>query len=166
MPNGLTMISGDPFRRNMTIPEPDPPRPWRGEDATQSALAQKAIGFNCLKPAGSQPEDSLMRHKLPEKSFIDTCTYGLRLELLFPQCWNGKDLDSTDHKSHMAFPDQGINGGKCPDGFPKVLNQLFFETIYDTQHFFGVDGDFVLSNGDPTGMSFLHPLFFLGRSIF
>ena len=22
----------------------------------------------------------------------------------FPQCWNGRDLDSADHKSHMAYP--------------------------------------------------------------
>ncbi len=32
----------------------------------------------------------------------------------FPQCWNGRDLDSPDHKSHMAYP---VNGD-CPATHP------------------------------------------------
>ena len=151
MPNGLQMISGDPYQRNFSgLPVPDPPRPWTGDDASQEALRRKAIGFNCLNYKAA-PEDSLYRHFLPEKSYIDAnCPDGMRLELLFPQCWNG-ELDSEDHKSHVAFPDAGINGGTCPQGFDKLINQLFFETIFDTAQFKGKDGSFVLSDGDPTG---------------
>lgn len=153
MPNGLQMISGDPYQRNFSgLPVPDPPLPWSGVDASQAALRQKAIGFNCMNYSpGKNPEPSLYRHYLPEKSEIDAnCPDGLRLELLFPQCWNG-ELDSPDHQSHVAFPDAGINGGTCPEGFDKVINQLFFETIFDTAQFKGKDGSFVLSDGDPTG---------------
>ena len=32
----------------------------------------------------------------------------------FPQCWDGKNLDSSDHKSHMANP----VGGACPSTHP------------------------------------------------
>lgn len=27
----------------------------------------------------------------------------MRAETYFPACWNGKDLDSDDHKSHVSF---------------------------------------------------------------
>jgi hypothetical protein len=35
-----------------------------------------------------------------------SCRVGLNVvfEVQFPQCWDGKNLDSPDHKSHMAYP--------------------------------------------------------------
>ena len=150
MPNGLTMISGDTYQRNFTYPIPDPPMPWSGADVTQEALRQKAIGFNCLN-YDKAPEASLYRHFMPTKDYIDAnCVDGLRLELLFPQCWNGS-LDSTDHKSHLAFPDHSIDGGACPEGYDQLINQIFYETIFNTPAFVGQTGSFVLANGDPTG---------------
>jgi len=147
------MISGDKTLRNFSYPVPDPPKSsWAGTDlGTQSALAQHALGFNCLN-YGAAPEGSLYRHFLPEKSFLDSqCTDGIRLELMFPSCWNGKDLDSPNHRDHVAFPDQ-VMTGVCPEGFPVKIPSLFYETIWNTYAFNGVDGQFVLSNGDPTGM--------------
>lgn len=33
-----------------------------------------------------------------------TCsTPDLRLSIAFPDCWDGRHLDSADHKSHMAY---------------------------------------------------------------
>lgn len=152
MPNGLTMISGDTFQRNFTWPIPDPPMPWTGPDGSQAALAQKAVGFNCLNYAIA-PEPSLYRHFLPSQAYINAnCVDGLRLELLFPQCWNGS-LDSADHKSHLAFPSSSINGGTCPPGYDQLINQIFYETIYDTAQFAHKTGQFVLANGDSTGKS-------------
>ena len=146
------MISGDSYQRNFTWPIPDPPMPWSGADISQAALRQKAIGFNCLN-YNIQPESSLYRHFLPTKNYVDAnCPDGLRLELLFPQCWNGS-LDSADHKSHLAFPDHSINGGTCPQGYDQLINQIFYETIYATATFRGQPGAFVLANGDPTGTS-------------
>ena len=102
-PSGFRMISGDPTRRTFNYPVPDPPRPWTGNDATQDALQSKAIGFNCIKTSGT-PENSLGRHFLPDKAFLEQqCTGGLRLEVQFPQCWDGKSLDSSDHKSHVKY---------------------------------------------------------------
>jgi hypothetical protein len=40
----------------------------------------------------------------------------LRLRIVFPDCWNGKTLDSADHKSHMAYS----RSGKCPAGWVSV----------------------------------------------
>jgi hypothetical protein len=55
------------------------------------------------------------------KDFVN-CPAGTMLEsyLDFPQCWNGRDLDSADHKSHMAYP---VNGD-CPASHPVPVPKL------------------------------------------
>lgn len=57
----------------------------------------------------------------PSHDFV-TCPAGTMLEsyLDFPQCWNGRDLDSADHKSHMAYP----VGGACPSTHPVPIPKL------------------------------------------
>jgi hypothetical protein len=101
------MVSGDTFRRKYTAgnyKERDPPpSQWKalGQD-TQEILAQRAIGFSCLN---QNMESALTRHYLPDKAYLDAnCSWGLRTEVAFPQCWNGKDLDSKNHADHVAFP--------------------------------------------------------------
>jgi len=44
----------------------------------------------------------------------------VRVDIFFPSCWNGVDLDSPDHKSHMAYPvnQGGPAGTRCPDTHP------------------------------------------------
>jgi hypothetical protein len=55
------------------------------------------------------------------KDFL-TCPAGSMIEsyLDFPQCWDGVNLDSADHKSHMAYP---VNGG-CPSTHPVNVPKL------------------------------------------
>jgi hypothetical protein len=55
------------------------------------------------------------------KNFV-TCPAGTMMEsyLDFPQCWNGRDLDSADHKSHMAYP---VNFA-CPSSHPVQVPKL------------------------------------------
>lgn len=160
-PDGFQMLAGNKFRRNFTLPVPDPPTSkWTADEKTQAALREKAIGFNCLD-YDKVGEQTLSRHSMPNKAFLDgNCKHGLRLELMFPSCWNGKDLDSADHKSHMAYPDF-VMDGICPKGYDVKLPSLLYETIWNTYAFKGVDGQFVLSNGDPTGNSY-HGDFMMG----
>ena len=40
----------------------------------------------------------------------------LRLRIVFPDCWDGRRLDSSDHKSHMAYSARGA----CPSGWVPV----------------------------------------------
>jgi hypothetical protein len=49
---------------------------------------------------------------VPPSSSIPTCPAGsnLRLHIRFPSCWDGQNLDTADHKSHMAY----AVGGRCP----------------------------------------------------
>ena len=151
------MLAGDHRLRNYSLPNPEKPDPpkseWSGIQVTQEALAQKALGFNCLHYGRLPNEDALTRHYLPKKSELDAmdCTDGIRIELMFPSCWNGKDLDTSDHKSHVAYPSL-VNGGDCPKGFETKMVRLFYETIWRVQDYKGRAGEFVLSNGDPTGM--------------
>lgn len=153
------MIAGDTYQRNFTLPVPDPPKSsWSSDpqQSSQAALRQKAIGFNCLN-YNIAPEGSLYRHFLPDKAYLDAnCLDGVRFELMFPSCWNGKDATSKNHKDHVAYPDL-VMTGNCPDNFPVRLPSLFYEIIYDTHSFAGQDGQFIIANGDPTGtfMSFL-----------
>ncbi|MFI6452282.1 DUF1996 domain-containing protein [Streptosporangium amethystogenes] len=60
-------------------------------------------------------------HVASSKDFVN-CPAGTMLEsyLDFPQCWNGRDLDSADHKSHMAYP----VGGACPASHPVPVPKL------------------------------------------
>ncbi|KAL2793400.1 hypothetical protein BJX66DRAFT_306094 [Aspergillus keveii] len=153
-PDNFRMIAGDPFLRNFSWPVPDPPKSeWTGDQASQAALAQKALGFNCLNYAATA-EPSLGRHFLPEKSYLDEhCTDGVRFELMFPSCWNGQDVDSDDHKSHMAYPSL-VMDGTCPEGFETRVVSIFFETIWNTYAFKDRIGYFALSTGDPTGFGY------------
>jgi len=147
------MLAGDTNQRNFSYPIPDIEKSlWSGEYVEQPFLRQWALGFNCLN-YNAAPEAALYRHFMPDKAFLDQqCTQGIRLELMFPSCWDGKNLDGINHdkKSHVAYPALG-NTGACPEGFPVRLPTLFYESIWNTFEFKGQDGQFVFANGDPTG---------------
>ncbi|OJJ95429.1 hypothetical protein ASPACDRAFT_36013 [Aspergillus aculeatus ATCC 16872] len=153
-PENLRMMAGDTYLRDFPWPIPDPPQSeWSGDDLKQEALRQKAVGFNCLNYQ-KDPEPSLARHFLPNKTYLDEhCTEGVRFELMFPSCWNGKDIDTPDHKSHLAYPSL-VMDGECPKGFEHRLVSLFYESIWDTYAFKSKKGNFVLANGDPTGYGY------------
>lgn len=153
-PKGFRLLAGDTNNRNFTLPVPDPPKStWSEKEKTQHALRQKSLGFNCLN-YGMDGEPALYRHGMPDKEYLDAhCTEGIRAEIMFPSCWNGKDLDSDDHMSHMAYPDL-VDDGKCPEGFEQRLVSLMYETIWNTNAYKGDDGEFVWANGDPTGYGY------------
>ncbi|GAA3787226.1 hypothetical protein GCM10023083_23840 [Streptomyces phyllanthi] len=65
----------------------------------------------------------------------------------YQSCWDGANIDSANHRTHVAFADAG---GNCPSGF-KAIPQLVHRLVYDvdapsvkdggkTRPFFAVDG--------------------------
>ena len=46
---------------------------------------------------------------------------GLQLLINFPSCWNGRNLDSADHKSHMAYATNGVCLSSHPVEVPGIL---------------------------------------------
>jgi hypothetical protein len=155
-PHGFRMIAGDANRRTSSLEVPEPDKSfWGPKDKTQDALSQKAIGFNCLNyTATAIAEGALTRHYLPDRSLITSqCKDGLRLELMFPSCWDGVNADTPDHHSHLAYPDL-VMGGQCPPGYTARVPALYYETIWNTSVFNEAEGQFALSNGDKTGFSY------------
>lgn len=141
-PQGFRMVAGDPFTRTY-----------------DGSLAAQGISFNCL--GANKPETN---------GFPDIpCPGGMRAQVYFPQCWDGVNLDSVDHKSHMSYPDGNVyNGGNCPSSHPVHMVSIFFELLYDTALFSDqwVDGQnpFVFAQGDATGLGF-HGDFFNGWDV-
>lgn len=128
-PAGLHMIAGNPFRRSY--------------DA--SDIEQEQIGFSCLGGTGYTKTLQGMSN----------CPNGLRAEIFFPNCWDGVNLDSPDHKSHMAYSGKDGNGA-CPSSHPVKLISIFFEAMWDINAFAGgwwngTSAPFVFAQGDPTG---------------
>jgi Domain of unknown function (DUF1996) len=66
----------------------------------------------------------------PPTAGIQQCAAGqlLKLEIKFPQCWDGVNLDSADHKSHMSHT---VEGG-CPASHPVALPEITFGVFWTT----------------------------------
>ncbi|KAL1740771.1 hypothetical protein HDZ31DRAFT_46844, partial [Schizophyllum fasciatum] len=138
-PDGFQMISGDPSLRTFD----------------ESSIAQKAITYLCLD---FDTGETTKTYDFPTTK----CKSGFRSQINFPMCWNGKDTDSDDHRSHVAFAPDGPDGGSCTDSaYPVTLPRIFMEVYWDTTPFdeywdqaANTSQPFVLSNGDPTGYSY------------
>lgn len=55
----------------------------------------------------------------------------------FPSCWDGKNTDSANHRTHVVFPD---DNGTCDNGF-QLIPKLTMRLTYDVPQnaFFAVD---------------------------
>jgi hypothetical protein len=106
---------------------------YLGEGVRDDIIAQtQPIPLGLKIVAGNakatSPDESIARWSClhagqvgSSKNFVN-CPNGTMLEsyLDFPQCWNGRDLDSADHKSHMSYP----VGGACPSTHPVPVPKL------------------------------------------
>ena len=58
---------------------------------------------------------------------------GLVLSIRFPDCWDGMNVDSVDHKSHMAYSLGQRNGTRtCPSTHPVTVPALRLRLVYRT----------------------------------
>ncbi len=119
LPHGLRIVAG-----NAKATGPD--------DGTQSR-------WSCLH-AG---------HVGSSKDFVN-CPAGTMMEsyLDFPQCWNGKDLDSADHKSHMSYPVAGDCPSTHPVPVPKLRQVLRYPVSGDPARFKLASGAGYTMHGD------------------
>lgn len=88
-------------------------------------------------------------HVNPSQDFVN-CPAGTMLEsyLDFPQCWNGKDLDSADHKSHMSYPVAGACPSTHPVPVPKLRQVLRYPVSGDPARFRLASGPGYTMHGD------------------
>ncbi|PFH51087.1 hypothetical protein AMATHDRAFT_143448 [Amanita thiersii Skay4041] len=137
-PDDFRMLSGD-----LTLRTYDP-----------NSFSQQAITFLCLDFNGV----SSRHNGLPTKS----CPSGIRAQVNFPSCWDGKNVDSPNHKSHVAFLSEGPDKGSCKDpNYPVVLPRIFLELYWGTNEFEKYRSEaandtqpFVFSYGDRTGYGY------------
>ncbi|KAF6760909.1 hypothetical protein DFP72DRAFT_881756 [Ephemerocybe angulata] len=146
---GFRMIVGDPMLRNRNIQSGSP----EGNALTFRCFGEN-FGNNTAAPGGGTDTVTF-----PPK----VCKGGIRSNIYFPSCWDGKTLDPPDHHSHVAYPQGTVqpgglffNPGTCPSTHPVRLPLLFTETVWDTRQFVNIwptDGSqpLVFSMGDPTG---------------
>ncbi|KAL2857598.1 hypothetical protein BJX68DRAFT_263161 [Aspergillus pseudodeflectus] len=143
-PAGFRMVAGSPFDRSY-----------------KDTIEASARTFACLNYNGPAT---------PQTNAFPTtnCPNGLRAQVYFPSCWDGVNLDSPDHRSHMAYPTQTYDNGPCPASHPVRIISIFLEVTWHTEQFadmwYGDKQPFVFSFGDPTGYG-LHADFLNGWDI-
>ncbi|EAU82295.2 WSC domain-containing protein [Coprinopsis cinerea okayama7 len=153
--SGFRMVVGNPMLRSDKAFPPNSSeayaltfRCWETEDL---------LGYSNLGAPGTGAYDTI---NLPNRP----CPAGIRANIFFPSCWDGVNLDSPDHRSHVAFlegpirPEGGLffREGTCPYTHPVRIPLLFYEVYWDTRPFNSLwpeddSQPFVLSMGDPTG---------------
>ena len=106
IPQGLRMVAGD---SKGTAP-----------------LNGASLRFTCMNLAtGTGPVST----SIPNCQAV---TEELWVMIQFPQCWDGVNLDSPDHKSHMAYPPDGGKGCSDPK-FPVALPEITMQIVYDVK---------------------------------
>ncbi|KAL1709772.1 hypothetical protein EV121DRAFT_276012 [Schizophyllum commune] len=162
-PNGtFSLVDGNPViidylfsdEANSTTRFPDDVSDPNLRTFDASSFAQQAVTYLCLQAGGA----SARFNELPRGA----CSNGIRSQINFPSCWDGKNVDSDDHRSHVAFLSTGPDNGTCDDpAFPYALPRIFMEVYWITQVWdafrsisYSPDQPFVFSNGDPTGYGY------------
>jgi len=134
-PDGFRMVAGDPARRTQN----------------NTNFAEKAVSMMCIFDGGSKEGNGFPPMK---------CNT-IRAQVYFPSCWDGVNLDSANHMSHVAYPEKGdYNGGVCPKSHPVALLSIFFEFFFDVSAYNDINR-FAFACADPTGYGF-HGDFIMG----
>lgn len=120
-PQGLRIIAGNPA----------------------STGPQDMVTFRCMTDRDTGHQDKY-GHAFP------SCDAGqsLMAEIVFPDCWDGKRLDSPDHKSHMTYSTGSAR--TCPASHPVKLPQLSLEPIW--KGIYGPAGSLALASGGAYSM--------------
>ncbi|MGC4876052.1 DUF1996 domain-containing protein [Micromonospora sp. DT43] len=73
------------------------------------------------------------------------CPAGSRVQRVhdFPGCWDGRNIDSDNHRNHVAFADKAT--GACPQGF-QAIPQLRITVAYDIPRGVQVKGQYALDS--------------------
>ncbi|KAM7186954.1 protein of unknown function (DUF1996) domain containing protein [Rhypophila sp. PSN 637] len=147
--NGKQKIMSFPPGFRMTVGSPT--------YTSQNDVSSRSPGlrYTCLDTILTRGRET---YHLPN----EPCPAGILAIHHFPACWDGKNLDSPDHQSHMYNTGKGgfQPAGLCPASHPVRMPQVAYETMWDTTEFnnkslWPEDGSqpFVWSTGDTKGYS-------------
>ena len=104
--------------------------------ADMSTGARYGSGWHCGDGAPPSQGGTLSATSIPDCRNRDDGDGGrfpddtrLQAKIVFPDCWDGKNLDSPDHRSHMVY---ASGAGKCPSSHPVPVPRLNLKNTYDT----------------------------------
>lgn len=112
------------YRRRTLAPLqafPDGFRMIAGNSRATSPQGLMVTSWNCGPQAGVRPAANV-------PTCPDADRRGLALHVQFPDCWDGINLDSPDHQSHMAYSIRG----RCPADHPVALPAIQLNLRYPT----------------------------------
>lgn len=126
------------MKENVT-PYPDGIQILAGDQHSSTMPELTIVGWAC----GLSPR---LSHEPPKDCTRDR---PVQLRLTFPSCWDGKNLKSPDHMSHMAYPSEDRG---CDPKHPVVLPQLTLVVHYSTEGSYTsaklASGAFATAHGD------------------
>ncbi|HMO57200.1 MAG TPA: DUF1996 domain-containing protein [Roseiflexaceae bacterium] len=111
-----------------------------GDGRATSTQPQGVIHWQCRNRRDQSAGRPLASANPPRCDRDEYLSLGIR----FPDCWDGVNLDSSDHRRHMAYADTRM---RCPSTHPVKLPKLRLSITYEDGAFTG--GNFTL--GAPRG---------------
>ena len=109
------------YYRRATLDEVRPfPNDFRmiaGSATATEPQGGRVTWWSCGLASGMAPSSTVPTCPAARGSF-------LRLHVRFPSCWDGRQLDSADHQSHVAYP----RAARCPSTHPvelPAITQIF-----------------------------------------
>ncbi len=108
---------------NMVVAPPKGLRMLTGNSKATAASGVKDVAYMCVPPDG---------HYQGWNDHIPNCKVGevMQMAVDFPQCWDGVNLDSPDHKSHMAFAGSYPTANHCPATHPIAIPKITMTLNY------------------------------------
>ena len=133
MPNHLNVYykrrpASDPYYKAVGVTPVNIPRGLRYVFGWPTAKPT----FKCLDP---RTWSNVTDWSTDMKSVMDRCPAGAQLDVSVssPPCWDGKNLDSADHRSHMSNTRGGAEHNwveKCPATHPYEIPTFTLQSVF------------------------------------
>jgi hypothetical protein len=110
------------YRRRTLDPVQAFPSGFKVVAGNSKATAPQSLmvtSWNCGPQGGVRPQSTI-------PTCPDAGLRGLALHVQFPNCWDGRNLDTADHQSHLAYAARG----RCPADHPVALPALQVNVRY------------------------------------
>lgn len=144
MPNGIKFIFGYDMAK------------MSGGPADTKSWDQWAMNFKCVADKATRTELPGVYHTLAEAAAACPVGNWLKADLDGPPCWDGKNLDTPDHRSHVVYATGAAipgAGRACdaehPYRIPGIAYQWFFTVTPDVKSWRLSSDDMMAKMGHP-----------------
>jgi hypothetical protein len=116
LPNGLRFVVGSDFKGG-----------WKQAHTPAQTPYVGPFRFNCLTANGNGLAG--ISGQYFDIASVPKCPVGAQFQMVlqFPGCWNGTQLDSADHGSHMDY----MTNGKCDAKHPYLIPTFLLSIGYN-----------------------------------